>query len=122
MDAIEALGDPIRRAILHHLRAGESRAGDIAHHFDLSRPAISRHLRVLRECGLVDAKPVGRERLYALNPCPLRAAREWIDGLLGTAPLDASHLDALATEVARARRDSRGAAAVKDPHDTKESA
>ena len=74
-----ALADPTRRAILARLRAGEVAAGDIAASFRVSRPAVSRHIRVLRRAQLVTAQRHGRHRFYALNPEPLRSLDEWLD-------------------------------------------
>ncbi len=72
MDAIlHALADPLRRDILWKLREGPLPAGAIAHAFPVSRPAVSRHLRVLREAGVVRDEAVGRERVYRLEPAPL---------------------------------------------------
>jgi DNA-binding transcriptional ArsR family regulator len=76
-----ALADPTRRRILQTLGAGEMRAGDIAARFEVSRPAISRHLRVLREAGLLTARAEGRERRYAIAPGPLRDAAARISAL-----------------------------------------
>ncbi len=71
-DPFSALADPRRRRILELLRRGERSAGDIAARFDVSWPAISRHLRVLRASGLVRERRTGRERMYALDRARLR--------------------------------------------------
>jgi DNA-binding transcriptional ArsR family regulator len=79
MDAIlHALADPIRRDILRKVRAAPQPAGAIASGFPVSRPAVSRHLRVLREAGLVRDEVAGRERVYRLEPSPL----EQVEALL----------------------------------------
>jgi len=70
--AFQAVGDGVRRAILDHLRDGERSAGDIAGQFDISWPAVSRHLRLLRESGLVTERRAGRTRLYTLNRPAIR--------------------------------------------------
>lgn len=70
--AFQAVGDRVRRAILEQLREGERSAGEIADRFDISWPAISRHLRLLREAGLVTERRVGRARLYTLNRASIR--------------------------------------------------
>lgn len=75
-----AIADPTRRAILDRLRAGPANAGDLAADFASSRPAISRHLRVLREARLVIDTPQGRERVYAVNPVPLQSVVGWLEG------------------------------------------
>jgi DNA-binding transcriptional ArsR family regulator len=79
-DIFRAIADPTRRAILDRLRAGSANAGALAADFRSSRPAISRHLRVLREARLVVDKPVGRERIYSVNPAPLQSAAGWLEG------------------------------------------
>jgi DNA-binding transcriptional ArsR family regulator len=77
-DVFEALADPTRRAILARLREGRQPVGQIAGGFSISRPAISRHLRILREADLVREMKAGRNRLYELNPEPLRDIDEWL--------------------------------------------
>jgi DNA-binding transcriptional ArsR family regulator len=74
-----AIADPTRRAILDALRASERSAGEIAELFPVSRPAISRHLRVLREAGLVRERRQAQSRLYSLDPAPLRDLDRWLD-------------------------------------------
>lgn len=80
MNAAAAIADPIRRRVLELVRDAEVPAGEIAAAFPVSRPAVSRHLRVLREAGLVHERRVGRERLYRADPAPLAELREWLDG------------------------------------------
>lgn len=77
--AFNALADPTRRAVLDLLRAGTRPAGEIARAFPVSRPAISKHLRILRRAHLVEERREGRHRLYQLNPEPLKAVDSWID-------------------------------------------
>lgn len=120
MDAIaRALADPVRRDILRMLREQPVNAGRIADAFPVSRPAVSRHLRVLREAGLVRDEPSGRERMYRLTLdalseleaflAELRAPRRW-----------ARRLMALETEVYRVTRARRGAPkALKRLNDSK---
>lgn len=79
-DVFRAIADPTRRSILDRLRAGPANAGALAADFRSSRPAISRHLRVLREARLVVDKPVGRERIYSVNPTPLQSVAGWLEG------------------------------------------
>lgn len=76
--AFAALADPTRRAVLDLLRAGSLPAGRIAVAFPVSRPAISKHLRVLRRARLVSERREGRRRVYQLNPAPLRAVDKWL--------------------------------------------
>jgi DNA-binding transcriptional ArsR family regulator len=77
--AFHAVADPTRRAVLDLLRQGSMPAGDIARQFTVSRPAISRHLRVLRGAELVREEKIGRQRMYHLNPRPLREIDGWIE-------------------------------------------
>ena len=77
-DVFRALADPTRRAILDSLRAGRQPVGRIARRFRVSRPAVSRHLRVLRRARLVIASKQGRERICRLNAGPLRGVDEWL--------------------------------------------
>ncbi|HEY1630017.1 MAG TPA: metalloregulator ArsR/SmtB family transcription factor [Rhizomicrobium sp.] len=74
----KALADPTRREILALLRQGRQPAGAIAGRFPVSRPAISKHLRLLREAKLVVEAREGRARLYQLNPAPLKSVDDWI--------------------------------------------
>ncbi len=75
----EAVADPTRRALLDLLRNGARHAGEIASAFPVSRPAISKHLRRLRSAQLVHEHREGRNRVYQLNPEPLRAVDAWLD-------------------------------------------
>ena len=75
----QALADPTRRAVLDLLRGGSQPAGQIAGAFPVSRPAISKHLRLLRRAHLVREHREGRHRVYHLNPEPLRAVDSWIE-------------------------------------------
>jgi DNA-binding transcriptional ArsR family regulator len=79
-DVFRAIADPTRRAILDRLRAGPANAGALAADFRSSRPAISKHLRVLRGARLVIDTRIGRERVYALDPIPLQGVVGWLEG------------------------------------------
>lgn len=79
-DVFRAIADPTRRAILDRLRAGPTPVNALADDFRQSRPAISKHLRVLRRARLVSEKRVGRERRYELQPAPLQQVVGWIEG------------------------------------------
>lgn len=100
MDAMEALADPTRRRIVELLADGERSAGEIASQFPVSRPAVSRHLRVLREHGLVRAREDAQRRLYSLDPAPLAELDEWLTRYRS---FWAQRLDALDTELRRTR-------------------
>ncbi len=78
-DVFQAVADPTRRALLDRLRAGSAPVSDLTAGFAVSRPAISKHLRVLRRAALVRERRVGRQRIYELNPAPLRDVVAWID-------------------------------------------
>ena len=106
MDAFEALADPVRRELLAMLRRGPRSAGALASAFDISRPAISRHLRVLRQAGLASVHEQGRQRVYELEPAPLAQVDAWLEDFRDRW---SPRLDALATEVHRTRRDRRRA-------------
>jgi len=74
-----ALADPTRRAVLDLLRQGSQPAGRVAQAFSISRPAVSKHLRLLRRAHLVEERREGRHRIYQLNPEPLKAVDSWIE-------------------------------------------
>jgi DNA-binding transcriptional ArsR family regulator len=75
----EVLAEPNRRRILDLLRASELPVGDLVRALDLSQPAVSKHLRVLREAGLVAVRPEAQQRLYRVRPEPLRAMDDWLE-------------------------------------------
>jgi DNA-binding transcriptional ArsR family regulator len=77
-DVFRALADPTRRAILGMLTLGDQPVGEIAGHFPVTRPAISKHLRLLREADLVLETRVGRNRMYRLNAAPLKQVDDWL--------------------------------------------
>ena len=104
MDAFTALADDTRRQIVELLASGEQPAGALSARFPVSRPAISRHLRVLREAGLVSVQPRGTQRVYALRPAALVDVEQWLQQLRA---FWSQRLDALDTEVARGRRERR---------------
>lgn len=82
-DVFRAIADPTRRAILDRLRAGPAPVNTLAEDFSQSRPAISKHLRVLREAALVSEQRSGRERFYQLEPQRLQPIASWIEGYRG---------------------------------------
>jgi DNA-binding transcriptional ArsR family regulator len=77
--AYAALAEPHRREILDLLREGERPVGDLVAHLQLSQPGVSKHLKVLREAGLVAVRVDGRRRLYALRPQPLVEVDQWLE-------------------------------------------
>lgn len=102
MDSLlHALADPSRRTMLEMLRNRPATAGELADAVPIARPGVSRHLRVLREAGLVEVEPQAQRRIYRLRPEPLAE----LDGWLGRyRVLWEQRLDALHTEVARGKR------------------
>lgn len=130
MDAFEGLADPVRRDLLRRLAAGPERAGDLAIGHGISRPAVSRHLRVLTGAGLVQADTRGRERWFRLQvggTAPVRELLAELDpvattGAQGRGPSE-EQLMALDTEVRRTSRDrTRGAPETTSTESTQESA
>jgi len=96
-----ALADPTRRRIVELLRDSEVSAGELGERFAISQPGVSRHLRVLREAGLVRVRVDGQRRLYALEPGPLAELDRWLEPFRAAW---AQRLDALDTEIRRGRR------------------
>ena len=105
MHAFDILGDPVRRRILELLASGERSAGDLAAvvqaEFGISQPAVSQHLKVLRDNGFATVRAEGTRRLYAVDPTPLREIDGWLDRYRR---FWRQPLDALATEIARGKR------------------
>ena len=115
MDAFAAISDPARREVMSALARGELSAGEAAALFPISRPAVSRHLRVLREAGLIRDELIGRRRVYHLDVEGLAPITAWLATLTsspGSGPgVWSGRLDALETEVRRTRRERRTASA-----------
>ena len=101
MRAAAALADPTRRQILELLGSNELDAGFIASRFAISRPGVSRHLRVLRESGLVRVRRQGQRRLYSLDPAPLAELDTWLERYR---KFWTNRLDALDTELRRGQQ------------------
>src|SRR5271170_3893129 len=105
MEAVlRALADQSRRTMLETLTGGPATAGELAALLPIARPGVSRHLRVLREAGLVEVRQEAQRRVYSLRPGPLAEIAEWLAGYRG---LWDQRLDALHTEVARGKRERR---------------
>jgi DNA-binding transcriptional ArsR family regulator len=98
---LQALSDESRRIVLDALKDGPATVGDLAALLPIARPGVSRHLRVLREAGLVDVRPEAQFRVYSLRPEPLAQVDEWLGHYRS---LWEQRLDALHTEVARGKR------------------
>ena len=84
-DPFRAVADPTRRAVLEYLLGRPHGVNELADHFDVSRPAISKHLRILKEARVVRERRAGRHRIYELNPDGLAALREYFDQFWGQA-------------------------------------
>lgn len=110
--AWESLSDPVRRQIVHRLSRGSLTAGEIAADFAISRPAVSRHLRVLRESGVVEVRPEAQRRVYSLAPGGLDDVQQWVEEV---GAFWSQRLDALGTELARGRRTRRTPASEETP-------
>ena len=108
MDIFGALADPVRRSLLADLAAEPRRVVDLAATRPISRPAVSKHLRLLLEAGAVSVENRGRERYYALEHGSLAPLVAYVAGLTAR-PLPENALDALETEVRRTTRDRRTA-------------
>lgn len=110
MHAFDILGDPVRRRIVELLADGERSAGDIGAvvqaEFGISQPAVSQHLRVLRDNGFATVRAEGTRRLYAVDAEPLRQVDEWLHPYRR---FWQQRLDALSTEIARGKRERRAA-------------
>ena len=78
--ALTALADPTRRAVFERLRAGPASVQQIAAGLPVSRPAVSQHLKALRDAGLVRDEPRGTARIYSIHTPGLRELRDWLDG------------------------------------------
>lgn len=115
MHAFDVLGDPVRRRILELLADGEMTSGAVCTHireeFGISQPAVSQHLRVLRDHGFATVRPEGARRLYAVSSEPLRDVDAWLDRFRR---FWEPHFDALGTEP-RGRRQRRLLATQDDP-------
>ena len=99
---LDALGDPTRRLVLKRLREGTRSVTEIAKGMDVSRPAVSQHLKVLKTAGLVVVRVEGRRRLYAVDARGIEALRRWLDGFWDQALI--AFKDAAEREAARQRK------------------
>ncbi|MGH6957572.1 MAG: ArsR/SmtB family transcription factor, partial [Caulobacteraceae bacterium] len=107
MDVYEALADPTRRQIVAMLASGERSAGDIAGRFEIAGPSVSRHLKVLRESGMIAFRQEATSRIYRLEPQSLSEARQWMDAVLDAAKARFDRLGAH-LEAMKAREEAGG--------------
>lgn len=111
MDEIfQALSDKSRRQIIERLSKGPASVTELAEMLPIARPGVSRHLRVLREAGLVTADSDAQFRIYSLNPASLAVLEEWLHGRRGQWE---QRMDALQTEIARGKRDNVGSSRTR---------
>jgi DNA-binding transcriptional ArsR family regulator len=103
-EVLRALADESRRTVLEALADGPATAGELAALLPIARPGVSRHLRVLREAGLVEVRQQAQRRIYSLRPQPLAEVDDWLGRYR---ELWEQRLDALHTEVARGKRERR---------------
>ncbi len=107
MEAVlRAVADESRRTLLETLASGPATAGELAALLPIARPGVSRHLRVLRDAGLVEARQEAQRRVYSLRPEPLAEVDQWLGRYRS---LWEQRLDALHTEVARGKHERRSA-------------
>jgi DNA-binding transcriptional ArsR family regulator len=102
--ALRALADPSRRTVVERLARGPVTAGELAELLPIARPGVSRHLRVLREAGLVEVRAEAQRRVYSLRAEPLAEIDEWLGPYRA---LWEQRLDALHTEIARGKHERR---------------
>src|SRR5229473_2737978 len=100
-NALSALADPTRRLVFERLKSGPRAVGEVARGLPVSRPAVSQHLKVLKEAGLVADRPEGTRRVYYIDPNGLGALRQWLDQFWDQA------LAAFAAEVERSAQDAK---------------
>ena len=98
-DAFNAVAEPRRRQILDALAAGERPVNELVEVLGLAQPLVSKHLRVLREVGLVEVRDAGRQRLYRLNAAPLKPIHDWVQAYQDLWTERFNRLDAVLTEL-----------------------
>ena len=113
--ALQALGDPSRREIFERLIQHPSPVGELARDLPISRPAVSQHLKVLRDGGFARVRPDGARRLYAVEPEPFREVDAWLEHFHR---FWEQRLDSLATELARGKRERRPASSTDSPKES----
>ncbi len=114
MHAFDILGNPVRRRILELLAGGELASGDVVTavqaEFGITQPAVSQHLKILRESGFASVRTEGTRRLYLVDTSPLAEVDRWLDGIRA---MWERRLDALATEIVRGKRKGKARGLVK---------
>ena len=112
MHAFDVLGDPVRRRLLELLADGERPAGEITTivqaEFGVSQPAVSQHLRVLRESGFTSVRPVGARRLYAIDSAPLQEVDDWLERFRRDWEESYDRLDDVLEEMKEKKRTRKG--------------
>jgi DNA-binding transcriptional ArsR family regulator len=107
-DAFNAMAEPRRRAIVDELAGGERTVNDLVAALGLGQPQVSKHLRVLREVGLVEVREDGRQRMYRLNGGPLKQIHDWVKDYERSWSERFERLDVVLTELKEIERTERG--------------
>jgi DNA-binding transcriptional ArsR family regulator len=107
-DAFNAVAEPRRREILDQLAGGEQSVNDLVHRLGVPQPHVSKHLRVLREVGLVNVREDGRQRLYTVNAQALKPIHDWVSPYARTWSARFEALDAVLGELKRKERQDAG--------------
>ena len=107
-DAFNAVAEPRRRQILDLLAAGESPVNELVRQLGVAQPMVSKHLRVLREVGLVEVRDDGRQRVYRLNGRPLKPIHDWVQGFERTWTERFDRLDDVLAELNEMERGDDG--------------
>ncbi|MFD1719448.1 ArsR/SmtB family transcription factor [Georgenia deserti] len=116
MDVFRAIADPVRRELVEQIASRPRRVVDLAQAREISRPAVSKHLKVMVEAGIVSAEDRGRERWYALRPEALEEIEAWLRRVRATPPVPEHALDALDLEVRRTERERRSTTSSDRPN------
>jgi DNA-binding transcriptional ArsR family regulator len=107
-DAFNAVAEPRRRQILDLLAAGERSVNDLVERIGLAQPLVSKHLRVLREVGLVGVRDLGRQRLYSINGQPLKPIHDWVKNYERSWSQRFDRLDVVLEELKKAKEEKNG--------------
>jgi DNA-binding transcriptional ArsR family regulator len=107
-DAFNAVAEPRRRQILDVLAAGERSVNDLVERIGLAQPLVSKHLRVLREVGLVGVRDLGRQRLYSINGQPLKPIHDWVKNYERSWSQRFDRLDVVLEELKKTKEEKNG--------------
>jgi DNA-binding transcriptional ArsR family regulator len=107
-DAFNAVAEPRRRQILDVLAAGERSVNDLVERIGVAQPLVSKHLRVLREVGLVGVRDLGRQRLYSINGQPLKPIHDWVKNYERSWSQRFDRLDVVLEELKKTKEEKNG--------------